>query len=42
MQSVYLVTTQSFKRGKSGHQNMEMFAFASAVRGYVQELFIRP
>ena len=22
------------KGGKSGHQNMEMFAFASAVRGY--------
>ena len=41
MQNVCLVTTQSFKRGKSGRQNMETFAFASAVRGYhvYQELF---
>ena len=41
MQNVCLVTTQSFKWGKSGHQNMETFAFASAVHGYhvYQELF---
>ena len=32
---------QSFKRGKSGHQNKETFTFASAVRGYhvFQDLF---
>ena len=34
MQNICLVTTQSFKRGKSGRQNMGMFAFISAVRGY--------
>ena len=34
MQNICLVTTQSFKQGKSGRQNMEMFAFVSAVRGY--------
>ena len=34
MQNVCLVTTQSFKRGKSGRQTMETFAFASAVCGY--------
>ena len=41
MQNVCLVTMQSFKRGKSGCQNMEMFAFVSAVPGYYvyQDLF---
>ena len=41
MQIVHLVTTQSFKQGKSGWQNMETFAFTSAVRGYhvYQDLF---
>ena len=34
MQNICLVTMQSFKRGKSAHQNMETFAFISAVRGY--------
>ena len=34
MQNICLVTTQSVKRGKSGRQNMETFAFISAVRGY--------
>ena len=35
MQNVCLVTTQLFKRGKSGRQTMETFAFALAVRGYI-------
>ena len=40
MQNVCLVTTQSFKRGKSGRQNMEMFAFVSAACYHVyQDLF---
>ena len=34
MQNICLVTTRSFKRGKSGCQNMETFAFVSAARGY--------
>ena len=34
MQNICLVTMQSFKRGKSGRQNMETFAFISVVRGY--------
>ena len=34
MQNICLVTTQSFKRGKSGRKNMETFAFISAVHGY--------
>ena len=34
MQNVCLVTKQSFKRGKSGRQNMEMFAFVSSARRY--------
>ena len=32
MQNIRLVTTQSFKRGKSGRDNMETFALTSAVR----------
>ena len=42
MQNVCLVTTQSFKQGKSGRQTMQTFAFASAVRGYhiCQELLM--
>ena len=42
MQNVCLVTTQSFKRGKSGRQNMETFTFVSAVRGYhvYQDVFM--
>ena len=40
MQNICLVTTLSFKRGKSGRQNMETFAFISAVRGYHQ-MFIK-
>ena len=31
MQNICLVTTQSFKQGKSGRQNMETFAFASPI-----------
>ena len=40
MQNVCLVNTQSFKR-RSGRQDMETFAFTSAVRGYhvYQDLF---
>ena len=34
MQNVCLVTTQSFKKGKSGRQTMETFTFTSAVCGY--------
>ena len=34
IRNVLLGNHAVIKQGKSGHQNMEMFAFASAVRGY--------
>ena len=34
IQNICLVTVQSFKGGESGRQNVETFAFLSAVRGY--------
>ena len=34
IQNVCLVTAQSFKGGESGRQNVETFAFLSAVHGY--------
>ena len=34
IQNVLFGSHAVIKRGKSGHQNIEMFAFASAVRGY--------
>ena len=42
MQNICLVTTQSFKQGKSGHQTMETFTFAAAVRGsHIVKTYLR-